>query len=336
MTAPPRRQPAQFAELEPATAPPEARQLPRDAARLLVSEGERHRAVAFGELPGFLEPGDLVVVNESATRKAAVDLTDFPFTLHVSSPTPQGTWIVELRTDGGRTPLRGPVLERFGLVGGARVRIREAYNHDVPARLWIADIDFSDVDEYLATFGRFIRYPYVTGEARDDWYQTIFARVPGSAEMPSAGRGFTPRLVERLAARGVEVAPLVLHTGVSSQEEGEAPHAEWYEIGEPTRARLRAARRIIAVGTTVVRALETLRRTGSPSGYTDLIVRPDDPLTWLGGVLSGFHPPRASHLDMLTAFVGSESLRNAYELASRGDFRSHEFGDFHLMLRAGP
>lgn len=332
---PPKAQGARFPELEPAAAPPEARGLARDAAGVVVSVGGRHAPMSFCALPGVLEPGDLLVVNESATRKAAVDLADYPFTLHVSSTTPDGdAWIVELRTERGRAPFRGPVLEQFRLAGGAEVRIRGRYNDDRPARLLVAELSVSDLDAYLDRHGRWIQYGYAAQAVDDRWYQTVFARTPGSAEMPSAGRGFTTPLLRELARRGVAIAPLVLHTGVSSQEDGESPHDEWFSIPERTVAAVTGARgRVVAVGTTVVRALESWRRTGVTSGWTKLLVKPNDRLDWLGGLLSGFHRPRATHLDMLSAFAGVDTLVGAYGTAARNGFRSHEFGDFHLILR---
>ena len=158
--------------------------------------------------------------------------------------------------------------------------------------------------------------------------------------MPSAGRAFTPRLITRLVAAGIDVAPLVLHTGVSSLEAGERPHAEWFRIPLFTAARINLARelgrRVIAVGTTVVRALESATgengRVREREGWTDLVIEPDTPIRSLDGLLSGFHDSDSSHLAMLAAFAGRDLLERSYEEAARGGYLWHEFGDLHLLL----
>ena len=135
-------------------------------------------------------------------------------------------------------------------------------------------------------------------------YQTVFATEPGSAEMPSAARPFTPELVTRLVSSGVQIAPLLLHTGVASLEDHEPPYEEFFRVPPETADRVnaakRAGRRVVAVGTTVVRALETVtdgRGTTSPgSGWTDLVITPDRPLRAVNGLITGLHEPRATHL----------------------------------------
>ena len=158
--------------------------------------------------------------------------------------------------------------------------------------------------------------------------------------MPSAGRAFTPQLITKLASHGVEIVPLLLHTGVSSLEEGEQPYAERYRISEAsarriTRAR-RDGRRIIAVGTTVVRTLETVTDaagvTHAGMGWTDVVVTPLRGARSVDGLLTGFHEPRASHLLMLAAIAGCQHLRVAYDAALAQRYLWHEFGDLHLIL----
>jgi S-adenosylmethionine:tRNA ribosyltransferase-isomerase len=168
----------------------------------------------------------------------------------------------------------------------------------------------------------------------------VYAREPGSAEMPSAGRPITPELLTRLVAKGVGVTPVVLHTGVSSLEAHEQPAPEWYRVPLTTAERVNATRRgggrVVAIGTTVVRALESVvGRTGvvhPGSGWTDVIVTPERGVAAIDGLLTGWHEPEASHLQMLEAIAGCELLDVSYAAASAEGYLWHEFGDVHLLL----
>ncbi|MCA9875449.1 MAG: S-adenosylmethionine:tRNA ribosyltransferase-isomerase, partial [Anaerolineales bacterium] len=163
---------------------------------------------------------------------------------------------------------------------------------------------------------------------------------PGSAEMPSAGRAFTPQLITRLVAKGVQFAPLVLHTGVASLEANEPPYGERFRVTTFTANLVNAAhaegRRIIAVGTTAVRALETAAGADglvrAASGWTELVITPRRGLRIVSGLLTGLHEPRASHLAMLEAFTGRRHLELTYAAALRCRYLWHEFGDLHLIL----
>jgi S-adenosylmethionine:tRNA ribosyltransferase-isomerase len=330
-------------ELE-ASAPPEAFGRSRDDVWLLAG----HRASGsvehhdFARLPDLLRPGDVLVVNTSATVPAAVDAGNV--VVHFSTGLADGNWLVELRRPlpGGATAPydRGHAGDRLLLRGGATVRLLAAHS---PGRLWRAAVHTGgepDPLSYLRRYGRPIRYRYVD----QDWplatYQTVFAREPGSAEMPSAGRPFTADLVTRLVTAGVVVAPLVLHTGVGSPEAHEPPYPEWHAV-PPTTARLAsqaraAGGRVIAVGTTVVRALESAAdETGTvhaASGWTDLVVTPARGVRVVDGLLTGFHEPRASHLLMLEAIAGPSLLRACYLEALEHGYLWHEFGDLNLLL----
>jgi S-adenosylmethionine:tRNA ribosyltransferase-isomerase len=178
-------------------------------------------------------------------------------------------------------------------------------------------------------------------------YQTVFATEPGSAEMPSAGRPFTPELVTRLVSNGVQIAPLLLHTGVSSLEDHEPPYEEYFRVPPETADRVNAARRaghrVVAVGTTVVRALETVtdpRGTTSPGeGWTGLVITPERPLRAVNGLITGLHEPRATHLAMVRqvlaaagAAAPSALLDRAYGEAQEAGYLWHEFGDSHLII----
>ena len=317
--------------------PIEARGRERDEVRLLVTRREDDTAehTEFTALPHLLAPGDLVVVNDSGTLPAALVATrqdGSSVAVHFSTQLDEAIWVVEPRKVAGR---RG---ERLDLPGGGHVRLIARYEDSM--RLWVAAVHLSaDVHSYLAQWGSPIRYPYVPDEWPIDFYQTIFARRPGSAEMPSAGRAFSHRIVEALDARGVSIAPITLHTGVASLEHHESPYAEWYEVTEATANAINHTRarggRVLAVGTTVLRSLESTVEGGlirPSSGWTDLVITPDRPITVADAFLTGLHEPEASHLDMLEAFAGARHVRAAYAAALDGGYRWHEFGDLHLML----
>lgn len=337
-------------ELE-ASEPPEARGLARDEVRLMVSRpGGEVAHARFRELPEFLDPGDLLVVNTSETMKAALDARredGAPLELRLSTRLPAGLWTVELRRPaGGATgPFRGASGgEVLSLPGGGTVALHAPYRHadgSESPRLWVATLELpAPLGEYLERHGRPIRYGYVNEEWPISYYRTVYATESGSAEMPSAGRAFTPELITRLVARGVQVAPLVLHTGVSSLESDEPPYEEFYRLPPATARLANAAReaggRVVAVGTTVVRALETAadgRGVVHPGeGWTGLVVTPERGVRAVDALVTGLHEPRSSHLAMLEAFVSREHLQEAYAEALRGRYLWHEFGDLHLIL----
>ncbi|WP_067170995.1 S-adenosylmethionine:tRNA ribosyltransferase-isomerase [Microtetraspora niveoalba] len=320
--------------------PPEERGLTRDAVRMLVSRKDTgeitHRT--FRELPEVLAPGDLLVVNNSATIAAAVRLDRLA--VHFSGELPTGEWLVELRTRvaGGSRPYAGGAAgEWLPLPGQATLRL---VRRETP-RLWRAVLD-RDVPDYLGRYGVPIRYSYVRRDWPLDRYQTVFAVAPGSAEMPSAGRPFTAELVTALVARGVAVAPITLHTGVASPERDEPPSPERFQVPEPTARLVNLTResggRVVAVGTTVVRALESAALPGAArtvraaEGWTARVVTPSEGVRVVDGLVTGLHEPRSSHLMMLSAVAGAELLSRSYRAALDGGYLWHEFGDRHLIL----
>jgi len=329
-----------------ASEPPEARGLPRDAVRLMVArDGEPLAHARFGELPEHLRAGDLLVVNESATLPAALDARRADGTrveLHLSTPEPAAgggaRWVVELRQDGAR--FRGARAgERLVLPAGGSAELVAPYLS--AGRLWIAALELpAPLLDYLAAHGRPIRYAHQPRPWPLAYHQTMFASVPGSAEMPSAGRPFTPRLLHALAAREIGVAPVLLHTGVSSQERGERPYPERFAVSAATAARVNAARRaggrVIAVGTTVTRALETAAAPGggvaAASGWTSLTITPERGVRAVDGLITGWHEPDASHLLLLEAVGGRALVERSYAAAVALRYRWHEFGDSHLLL----
>ncbi len=346
-----------------ASAPPEARGVPRDRVRMLVATGNglEHRSVA--ELPRVLRAGDVLVVNTSDTLPAAlggVSSGGERVEVHLSTLDPAtalgypaalaataSRWVVEVRVTGegqGRLPGGEPSLrDRTGtsiqLAGEGTLCL----DSSVPAgskrsRLWSGELRTpTTLGPWLHENGGPIRYRYASARWPLSAYRTEYADTPGSAEMPSAGRPLTNRLLRRLAARGVRIAALVLHTGVSSGDAGEPPYAEWFAVPRSTAAAVRAAHaeghRVIAVGTTVVRALESA--AAGISGWTDLIVTPERGVTTVDGLLTGWHEPAASHLMMLAGLAGRDLLTASYAEALRCGYRWHEFGDVHLILPNG-
>jgi S-adenosylmethionine:tRNA ribosyltransferase-isomerase len=332
--------------------PPEARGLARDEVRLLVAEGDRIDHARFLDLPGFLGPGDLLVVNASATLPAALEATrpgGERVALHLSTPVPSTGpapiragdvsphWVVELRRDSQRVrdARAGEILE---LPAGGHARLIAPYLS--PGRLWVAALaPPAPLHAYLAEHGRPIAYRHTRGDHPLREYQTVFATEPGSAEMPSAGRPFSPRVLAALKQRGVEVAALVLHTGVSSLERGELPYPESYRVPAQTAAAVNTARRTIAVGTTVVRALESVAgpdgTVAAAEGWTRRVVTPEQPPRAVDGLITGWHEPDASHLLMLEAIAGRETVARSYDAALERGYLWHEFGDSHLLLRDG-
>ncbi|MEQ0562432.1 S-adenosylmethionine:tRNA ribosyltransferase-isomerase [Amycolatopsis sp. NEAU-NG30] len=320
-----------------ASAPPEARGLARDGVRLLVASPAGVEHTVFSSLGDHLRPGDLLVVNTSGTLPAAVDATRAgrPVVVHFATELDDGAWVVELRGPGGPL-LDGRPGERLELPSGASLTLL-APSAPGTTRLWRAAVTVEGpVTGFLAAAGRPIRYGYVPGAWPLADYQTVFAREPGSAEMPSAARPFTTSLVTRLVTEGVLFAPLLLHTGVSSPEAGEPPQPERFRVPAPTAALVSWVRdrggRVIAVGTTAARALESAV-TGPAEGWTNLVLGPDHPAAVVDGIITGLHAPEASHLLLLEAVAGAAVVQAAYDAAVRRRYLWHEFGDVSLLLR---
>nr|WP_051095058.1 S-adenosylmethionine:tRNA ribosyltransferase-isomerase [Streptomyces sp. LaPpAH-108] len=325
----------------------------RDSVRLLVSRGTEVSHHAFRELPGLLRAGDVLVVNTSATLPAAVDgrAGSAPVVVHFSTRGDDGRWAVELRDPDGRGTTRaragGPAQTEVGLPGGARLVLEEPLagsDSGAGGRLWWARVSGAPVARVLGEYGRPIRYSYTTRDQPLAAYQTVFALPSadgaGSAEMPSAARPFTARTVAELVSRGVWLAPVTLHTGVASAEAHEPPYPERFAVPEASARLIGAARswggRVIAVGTTAVRAVESAAGSDgvvrAAGGWTELVVTPERGVRAVDGLLTGLHEPEASHLLMLRAVAGRAAVERAYAEAVRERYLWHEFGDVHLLL----
>jgi S-adenosylmethionine:tRNA ribosyltransferase-isomerase len=328
--------------------PPEVTSGRRDHVRLLVSDGAAAPVHShFDALGHFLRAGDLVVVNTSATVPAAVDarLPDGdPVVVHFSGELPGGALLVEVRqpAEGTTVPRVVDRPVELDLLGLGRVQLHARFADS--RRLWLATASFTGdatLLDFLDAHGRPIRYRHVPREWPIEAYQTVFAREPGSVEMPSAARPFSAELVTDLVGRGVAVAPLLLHTGVSSLEGEERPYPERYRVPRATATAVGTTRqnggRVIAIGTTVVRALATVtddRGVVHPgSGWTDLMVTADTPVRSVDGLVTGWHEPESTHLMMLESFAPRGVLSDAYAAALDAGYLWHEFGDSHLILR---
>jgi S-adenosylmethionine:tRNA ribosyltransferase-isomerase len=334
------------AELE-AAEPPEANGLRRDGVRLLVAhvESSSLESSTFAHLAAFLKSGDLIVVNTSATIPAALDATAPDGTrlvIHLSTQLDANRWVVEPRRLSvasterwGGTPPPSRVLLR----GRASLTLDQPYG--TGNRLWVAQVDLgNDPLAWLETHGRPIQYGYSPHRWPLQAYQNVYATEPGSAEMPSAGRPFTAELITRLVAEGIRFAPIVLHTGVSSLEADELPYPERVKMPAATADLVNATRseggRVIAIGTTVVRAMESAAGDDGVvrpfDGWTELVISPERPLLVTDGLLTGWHEPVSSHLLILQAITGRDLLADSYHAALNLGYRWHEFGDSHLIL----
>lgn len=337
---------AQPGDLPPelrASLPPEMRGLRRDHVRLLVtdtaSRGLSHRR--FDDLPGLLHEGDVLVVNTSRTVPAALPV---------------------VRTDGSTIQLR-PCVRRPGswdalsvaadpphanialvegeilLVAGSMTAKVFGRRPDIPL-LWRLDVGGDGLDE-MAASGTPIRYSYVPRAIPIDYYQTVYAGRPGSAEMPSAGRPLSWEILRGLEARGVATADVLLHTGLSSYQDDDFDlqhrlFEEWFEVPAATAEAVNHGRRVIAVGTTVVRALESAvaadGRVRATSGWTTLRLGSDSRLRAVDGLITGLHEPQASHFDLLRALLDADMLDRSYAEAVRQRYLFHEFGDSMLVI----
>jgi S-adenosylmethionine:tRNA ribosyltransferase-isomerase len=321
---------------------------PRDASRLMVlSRADGSTAHAhFRDLPQFLRAGDLLVLNDTRV---------IPARLFATKAATEGR--VELLMLKRRAPLLWEVL-----AGGKGVRVGTMLNVEGHAHLEAVVMQEFEGARRLVQFSQpitplleqvghvplppYIRAPLADGER----YQTVYARHPGSAAAPTAGLHFTPRLLERLEGMGVGVAYVTLHVGldtfapVTAERVEEHPvHGEWCEVTEETAARVNAARRerrrVIAVGTTVVRTLESARQgaygeavVAPLAGATDLLIVPGYRFGVVDALITNFHLPRSTLLMLVSAFAGREQILAAYEAAKRQGYRFYSFGDAMLIV----
>lgn len=331
--------------------PPERRGIARDKVRLMVINRTTDRVEhsRFDKLGEYLRPDDLLVFNTSRTLPAAIDGCEpngSCMQVRLAQHLPDDSWLALLLCQEGNPfdcGVRNGMEIDFGQGLSGKV-----YNRDehIP-RLWKLRFSKSGTEliDLLYRLGHPIRYEYVSAPWDLDYYQTVYAKEPGSAEMPSAGRAFSWKLLFDLKRQGIETAHIVLHTGLSSymDDELDAQHPaseEEYFISEKAAEKINQTHqqggRVIAVGTTVVRALESVAdRTGKVEaghGYTRLHITAEHELKTVDGLLTGLHEPEASHLDLLSAFLPAENIRSAYEDAVQRRYLWHEFGDLNLIV----
>ncbi|WP_257351223.1 S-adenosylmethionine:tRNA ribosyltransferase-isomerase [Pseudalkalibacillus decolorationis] len=331
-----------------ASIPAERRGVNRDHVRLMILDRNNGNTYhdQFYKLENYLKVGDLLVLNTSRTLPAA-------FTVELKRAKGVNVKDVELRLAQrksnsvwkvlvvGQTVQQGDELT-FSPTLRARVR---TCNPKSP----LVTISFSkrgnDLYDQLYKLGEPIRYEYIKENWTLDYYQTVYGTVPGSVEMTSAGRAFSWEMLFRLKKKGIQIATITLHTGLSyflndQWKVGPAESLEEYEVPGDTAELIRKTKeqggRVIAVGTTVVRALESAvdgnGRSISQKGWTNLHIHGDFELQIVDGLITGFHEPEASHLDMLSAFVPQLILKTAYKEAVDQRYLWHEFGDMNLIL----
>jgi S-adenosylmethionine:tRNA ribosyltransferase-isomerase len=323
---------------------------PRDSARLLTLDraagAPGHRT--FGDLPDLLEPGDLLVLNDSRVLHARVlgrrQSTGGRWEGLFLKSHPDGTWEMLAKTGGKPMPGETIAIEPGPLELTLVDKLPDGHWRVRPSLA-------GSPAEILARHGQVPLPPYIRqgrGEPGDaDRYQTVYARQDGSVAAPTAGLHFTPALFDRLRARGIDVGFVTLHVGLGTFQPIQVDdirehvmHAEFGEIGPETVAKIEACRlrgrRIIAVGTTSVRVLESAAAANADlrpwSGETSLFITPPYRFRVVKGLVTNFHLPRTTLLLLVAAFAGVELLRRAYETAIREHYRFYSYGDAMLIL----
>lgn len=306
---------------------------PRDAARLLVDRGDHveHRQVC--DLPDLLEAGDLVVVNDTKVLPARIPVRR-------STGGKAEILLLEERDDGSWEALGKPSkkLKPGDLVHAEGLTIEMADDLGDGRRVVYLDPGDVDLHTRLADVGLPPLPPYIESQIDDPArYQTVYADRPLSAAAPTAGLHFTPTVLERLGARGVDLATVELAVGLDTfrpvmvdRLDDHVMHTEWYRVPDETIAAIESARRVVAIGTTAVRALESWKRTGAPSGRSDLFIR--RPYDWqvIDVLLTNFHLPQSTLLCLVDGFIGPR-WRHLYETAIAEEYRFLSFGDAMLL-----
>jgi S-adenosylmethionine:tRNA ribosyltransferase-isomerase len=327
-----------------ASHPPERRGIRRDHVRMMVLDKKTGHVNhdKFFRLADYLEPGDLVVMNNSRTVPAILQATLLRNTKQIQQDVEirlarrrdEETWDVLIVTDDVGL---GDILHFSSELTAVVVDIRKGS----PLKSILFSKKGTDLFNCIYALGEPVRYEYIHTKWELDYYQTVFASQPGSVEMPSAGRAFSWELLFNLQKKGIELEFIQLHTGLSyllddKYEPSPTDNYEEYHLSEKTIEKIQktkaAGARVIAVGTTVVRALESAGVTGELNGVTNLYINQSFSLKMVDGIITGFHEPKASHLDMLTAFVPQDKLWSAYEEAIDQQYLWHEFGDMNLIL----
>jgi S-adenosylmethionine:tRNA ribosyltransferase-isomerase len=345
----------QVPERNEASAPLEARGQPRDHARLLVihrKSGQiEHRH--FYDIVEYVQPGDVVVLNVSSTVPAALPgVTDDGQEIELRLSEPRSLhgngsgriWQAVFKPDSA---VITPGL-RLSFGDGVLTAVVRQQREDI-AKLWEVEFGPTDrpIQRWLQTLGRPIKYDYVQERWGLEYYQTVYAAVPGSAEMPSAGRAFTPELLEQIQSKGVALAQIILHTGVSNidieteQVEQHTMYEEWYQVTPEAAETINRARanggRVVAIGTTPTRTLETVTDeqgvVHAGEGWTGLYITPGYRFKAIDALVTGLHEAKSTRLVLATAFTGDQALvLRAYHEAIDQGYLWHEFGDLSLII----
>lgn len=311
---------------------------PRDAARLLVSldAGER-RHLTVSDLASLVGPGDLLVVNDTRVLPARLRLEratgGAAEVLLLEARDPEHReWEALIRP--ARKLKTGETLSRFGRP------VVEVGERTDAGDTFIVKIVADDPDEFMQRHGEMPLPPYITRSLEDtERYQTVYSRRAASAAAPTAGLHFTPELLERIRSAGADIARVELVVGLDTfkpvavdDPRDHQIHTEWYSVPQSTMDACAAARRVIAVGTTAARALESVAATGLLEGRTDLFIVPGFEWKVVDVLLTNFHMPRTSLLLLVGSFVGEE-WRDIYRVAVSESYRFLSFGDAMLLGR---
>jgi S-adenosylmethionine:tRNA ribosyltransferase-isomerase len=321
----------------------------RDRSRLMVvrrAEGSVEHHI-FADLPDLLAPGDLLVLNDTRVIPARLigrrARTGGKWEGLFLRATPDGLWELMCQTRGRLSAGETVAVEPGGLV---LTLVRQT-----PERRWLArPHEAGAAFELLRRYGQVPLPPYVrkgrAAEADAERYQTVYAARPGAVAAPTAGLHFTPRLFERLDGRGVRRAFVTLHVGEGTftpikvdEIARHEMHREWGELSARTASEILACRggggRVVAVGTTSVRVLETVAATGPPRawcGETQLFIYPPYEFRLVDALITNFHLPRTSLLCLVSAFAGVELIRRAYRTAVAEGYRFYSYGDAMVIL----
>lgn len=319
---------------------------PRDASRLLVverSSGALHHR-HFSDIGDYLNPGDVLVLNQTRVIAARLPIRKVPSggkgELLLLNRRSSQTWEALV---GGKGLVPGRIVQ---VVNGPQARI--IANLGDSRRL----VTFArPIDDLLPTIGQVPLPPYIHTTLHDpERYQTVYAQHEGSAAAPTAGLHFTPELIERLSTAGVNFARVTLHVGLDTfapvtedNPEEHVIHREWCEMDGEAANQINRARhqdkRVIAVGTTSVRTLESAainvgRDEDIPQyrGATELFILPGFTFRAVDAMITNFHLPRSTLIMLVSAFAGREKILNAYQIAIQEKYRFYSFGDAMLIL----
>lgn len=317
--------------------PPERRGVRRDHVRMMTIDRKSGKVIhdSFNHLADYVKPGDMIVLNNSRTIPAALRATIHSQEIEVrlARCLSETSWEALILLDNVEI---GDCLQ-FSDELSAVVIDRK---RDSPLLVLRFSISGLSLFQHVYSLGEPIRYEYIEESWDLHYYQNVYGTVPGSVELASAGRAFSWEMLLDLQKRGIQLSYLQLHTGLSylndNNQLSPKENIERYDIPQETMAAVLKTKasggKVIAVGTTVVRALESAVSTGISSGETALYIDAAFPLEIVDGIITGFHEPEASHLDMLTAFISPEILFNAYGEAIREKYLWHEFGDINFII----